>query len=353
MKYLLPLYLIVFPFLVSAQTKSSEKLNFQQRRIQNLYLKKKYDKCITVGYNNISKGYLDRLSYYYLSLACYDLYKKNKNNYLLNRSVKYLNNSHFKTNELVNKIAINNEQTLKEIHLNLIDLAKSDFEQNKSKYQKKLKYAKDIFGDTINYVSLWRPTKIYKKTDSNIPREIKLIGNQFFNHLSELFDNGYFIKNSFSSYLTNELNINLNNVESKMLNKISTFYGLSEIEGKKHNNQIISFFHELGYNYINDDETPWCAAFINYCAKKIGAQYATGLRARNWMKCGKSSNKPSIGDVVVFGYGGKNSKSGHVAMYISEDFDSIYCLGGNQSNMVTISSYCKSDLLGYRKLIIN
>jgi uncharacterized protein (TIGR02594 family) len=153
--------------------------------------------------------------------------------------------------------------------------------------------------------------------------------------------------------LKDDLKVDLNEIESKMLNKISTFYGLSEIEGKKHNDQIISFFHELGYNYINDDETPWCAAFINYCAKQIGAQYATGLRARNWMKCGKSSSKPSIGDIVVFGYGGKNSKAGHVAMYISEDFDSIYCLGGNQTNMVTISSYCKSDLLGYRKLIIN
>ena len=352
MKYLLPLFLIVFPFLISAQGKISEKLNFQQKRIKNLYLKEKYDKCISIGHNSISKCYLDRSSYYYLALSCYQLYKTNKNKYFLNRSVRYLSNSNYKTNNVLNQIAKNDKKILEDIHLSLIDLAKSEFNINKSKYQKKLNYARDIFGDTTNYIALWSPI-ITPKIKSNFSTKTEMVGYNLYNHLNKLFNDGYFSKNTFSNYLNRELKANLNEIESKMLNKISTFYGLSEIEGKKHNDQIISFFHELGYNYIDDDETPWCAAFINYCAKKIGAQYATGLRARNWMKCGKSSSKPSIGDIVVFGYGGKNSKAGHVAIYISEDFDSIYCLGGNQTNMVTISSYCKSDLLGYRKLIIN
>lgn len=352
MKYLLSLYFLVFSFFIFGQTKNSEKLNFQQRKIKNLYLKEKYDKCITIGYNSISKGYLDRLSYYYLALSCYQLYKTKKNKYFLNRSVRYLSNSNYKTNSVVNQIAKNDKKILEDIHLSLIDLAKTEFDENKSKYLKRLNYASAIFGDSTNYIAIWSPT-ITPKIKSNISTKTKLDGYKLYNHLNDLFNDGYFSKTPFSSYLNKELSVNLNELESKMLNKIAAFYGLSEIEGKKHNDQIISFFHELGYEYIDDDETPWCAAFINYCAKKIGAQYATGLRARNWMKCGKSSSKPSIGDIVVFGYGGKNSKAGHVAMYISEDFDSIYCLGGNQSNMVTISSYCKSDLLGYRKLIIN
>ena len=352
MRYLSLLCIISYTSLISAQIRNTEKLNFLQNRIKNLYIKEKYNKCISVGHKNISKGNLDRLSYYYLALSCFQLYKTKNNKYLLDRSVRYLVSSKFKSNDIVKQIALNDKKILKEMHHSLIDLAKIEFDEKKLKYQKRLNYAKSVFEDTTDYTTLWNPV-IPKITESSFSKKNRLSGHDFFIHLSKLFDAGFFSSHSFSTYLKNERNEDLNEIESKMLNKISAFYGLSEIEGKKHNHQIISFFHELGYNYINDDETPWCAAFMNFCAKQIGAYYPSGLRARNWMKCGKSSSKPSIGDVVVFGYGGKNSKAGHVAMYISEDFDSIYCLGGNQSNLVTISSYCKSDLLGYRKLVIN
>ena len=45
---------------------------------------------------------------------------------------------------------------------------------------------------------------------------------------------------------------------------------------------------------------------------------------------------------------GNSSWQGHVAFYLGETAGRIYVLGGNQSNSVSVTSYPKSKLLGYR-----
>ena len=124
-------------------------------------------------------------------------------------------------------------------------------------------------------------------------------------------------------------------------------YAISEIEGNKHNQQIINYSKEIGFPEIKDDETAWCSIFINWCALKSGYERTKKLNAKSWLNIGIKIENPELGDIVIFDRGGWK---GHVAIFIVERNNLIYALGGNQSNMVKISHYKKNKVLGYRKL---
>ncbi len=128
-------------------------------------------------------------------------------------------------------------------------------------------------------------------------------------------------------------------------------YGIKEIPGTKDNPEILKYFEELGFDGKKlHDETSWCSAFINWCAKKSGLTYSGKLTARSWLKVGCKVNNPRLGDIVVFWREKPESWKGHVGIYIREDENYIYVLGGNQNNKVNITAYPKSRLLNYIRL---
>jgi uncharacterized protein (TIGR02594 family) len=133
-----------------------------------------------------------------------------------------------------------------------------------------------------------------------------------------------------------------------LLNMLS-HYGMKEIIGKESNPNIIAFFKELGYN-ITDDETAWCSASLSFYAKECGYEYNKTLSARDWLKMPVMVLKPTIGDIVIFWRESPTSWKGHVAIFIAQDLNIIYCLGGNQGNQISIAGYPKDQLLGYRRL---
>ncbi len=354
MKYFIALSIFFLPFFVFSQTNKKDfKLNLNQKRIQSLYDRTKYERCITIGRNRLNKGNLDRVTYYYLALSCFKLYETNHKTYLFDRSMRYLDYSNYNTNQLVGLIANNDRHLLSLIHVHLIELAKNQFNSNRNKSKKKLKYARDIFNDYTDYLAIWSPP-IPKHVDLK-PRN-KQEQSKYLNiakELKDLFQKGYFSSSSFSNFISHKLNINLNQLQTDMLDEVAGFYGMSEKAGKIHNQNVVKLFHELGYKNINNDETPWCAAFINYCAKHIGAHYPSGLRAKSWLTVGENTKEPKPGDVVVFWRNSKKSSSGHVGLYISESKDFVYCLGGNQGDKVQICPFPKERILQYRKLTNN
>ena len=97
---------------------------------------------------------------------------------------------------------------------------------------------------------------------------------------------------------------------------------------------LVKFEHEVCYLTSDANDT------IFNEAKKNGAKYAVGLRARNWMNCGQPANPPKVGNIVVFGWGGKGSTAGHVGIFICQDGENTYCLGGNQTDEVNITQFC-------------
>ena len=123
--------------------------------------------------------------------------------------------------------------------------------------------------------------------------------------------------------------------------------GTKGVKGQEDNPSIVQYFADVGHSWVKDDETAWCAAFVGSCLEKAGLTSTRALNARSYLKWGRKISNPVHGCIVVFKRG-NSSWQGHVAFYIGESETHIKVLGGNQGNTVKISSYRKTDLLGYR-----
>ena len=132
--------------------------------------------------------------------------------------------------------------------------------------------------------------------------------------------------------------------------KASEFYGLTEIPGEQNNPQIVKFFKDIGQEWVQDDETAWCAAFISWIALQCGCERSGKLNAKSWLGIGTKVEKPQLGNIVIFWRESISSWKGHVGLYVGENRNYIYCLGGNQNNQVNVRAYPKRQLLEYRTL---
>ena len=122
--------------------------------------------------------------------------------------------------------------------------------------------------------------------------------------------------------------------------------GTKEIAGPVDTARIVEYasFTTL---HAQDDETPWCSAFVNWCFETSGLKGTRSAAARSWLNWGTAIEKPVEGCVVILKRGAP--PSGHVCFYVREhDAEQITCLGGNQGDQVKYSHYKKSDVLGYR-----
>lgn len=128
------------------------------------------------------------------------------------------------------------------------------------------------------------------------------------------------------------------------------YLGVTEYPAAKHNPQILKFYADSGNSWVQDDETPWCAAFVGSVLAQCGIQGTNKLNARSYLDWGQpiDTDKAQKGDVVVFWRGSKDGWQGHVAFYSHQDEEHIYVLGGNQGNKVSLAPYKKDRLLGIR-----
>ena len=128
--------------------------------------------------------------------------------------------------------------------------------------------------------------------------------------------------------------------------------GVKEIEGPVDNPTIVNYAKEAGFEWVNDDETPWCSIFVSWVAMKCDLKRSQKANARSWLHVGEKTFTPEPGDVVIFWRESPESWKGHVGFFTgySKDGTRIYCLGGNQGNQVAISAYPSETLLGFRKL---
>ena len=159
-----------------------------------------------------------------------------------------------------------------------------------------------------------------------------------------------------SQYLIKYHRIDIEENQAKLLNFAASKYGLSDIAGDSSNSEVLQFFRETGHPEIIDDETSWCSAYLNWCAKNVnlmGCDFSTGLLAKSWLSVGEEVvGEPKTGDIVVFWREKKNSWQGHVSIFINEDplGHQVFCLGGNQNDKVTLKAYPSEQVLGYRRL---
>lgn len=128
----------------------------------------------------------------------------------------------------------------------------------------------------------------------------------------------------------------------KILVEAVKLIGTKETVGKDHNPTILGWAEELGLQktYTND-EIPWCGLFVAICAHRAGVEVVKSpLWALSWAKYGTLSETPMLGDILTF----TRSGGGHVGIYVGEDEKCYHVLGGNQSNMVSVTRIQKVRL---------
>jgi uncharacterized protein (TIGR02594 family) len=125
--------------------------------------------------------------------------------------------------------------------------------------------------------------------------------------------------------------------------------GVQEFPGRRENPRILDYFKATTYKATRD-ETPWCSAFANWCLKNANLPGTGSAAAVSWLKWGRKLDAPRRGCIVVLWQEevGEDPDKGHVGFYFGETGDMIKLLGGNQGNRVSIKSFPKRLVRGYR-----
>jgi len=123
--------------------------------------------------------------------------------------------------------------------------------------------------------------------------------------------------------------------------------GVDEVSGGLSHNPRIVEYHRTTTLRATSDETPWCSSFVNWCIEQSGIKGTKSALARSWLNWGDTVAKPARGAVVVFKRG-TDKRKGHVAFFWEKRSARVLVLGGNQDNQVSIKSYPKNDVLGFR-----
>lgn len=137
------------------------------------------------------------------------------------------------------------------------------------------------------------------------------------------------------------------------------YLGTSELSGHFHNPLILSML-QLDTKWPQEDEVPWCSAFVNWVAFQLNLPRSKSLAARSWLKIGTelTLEEAEEGDVVVLSRGSAPQPGpevldapGHVGFFAGYLPGShVLLLGGNQSNQVSIAQYPINRVLSVKRL---
>ena len=129
-------------------------------------------------------------------------------------------------------------------------------------------------------------------------------------------------------------------------------YGIEEWTGIEHNPEVMKYFHDIGHEWVKDDETAWCAAFVNWVLKYSGFIGTGKLNARSFLGIGEevSLDCAQSGDVIVLYRNNPKSWQGHVGFLCHYDQHHIWLLGGNQGNQINITKYPRQRFHGARRM---
>lgn len=134
------------------------------------------------------------------------------------------------------------------------------------------------------------------------------------------------------------------------------YLGVKEVPGIANNPVIMDMAKSLGISHIytNDDQA-WCAVFINHLIRITGKPIDLYPHDRyDLVRAKKTANQFQtvplkewrFGDIVIL----KRDDGGHVFIAIAEtDENTIYGLGGNQSNKVSFAEFDKDRIISVKR----
>lgn len=133
--------------------------------------------------------------------------------------------------------------------------------------------------------------------------------------------------------------------EPKWLEEARRYIGEREIKGPQHNPLIVQMWADIYRRGINNDETPWCAAFVGEMLEHVGIKPTRFESAKSYLVWGAQLLQPAVGCVAVFTREG----GGHVGFVVGQnEVGALLVLGGNQSDAVNIRVFSRSRVSGYR-----
>jgi len=127
--------------------------------------------------------------------------------------------------------------------------------------------------------------------------------------------------------------------------------GEKEVIGDGNNERILEYQEMTGLNF-GRDSVAWCSIFANWVALQANLPMSNKANARSWLNVGRKTSYPKPGDVVVFWRYSESDWRGHVAFFLGfkNGGTKIYCIGGNQNDMVNVQEYDTDRILGYRRI---
>jgi uncharacterized protein (TIGR02594 family) len=124
--------------------------------------------------------------------------------------------------------------------------------------------------------------------------------------------------------------------------------GVKEKPGKVHEPRILEYHSETRL-HAAEDETAWCSSFVNWCLKQCGIEGTREANARSWLHwSGGERCEPKIGAIAVLWRGAPVGWKGHVGFIERIEPNTLWLLGGNQGDKVSVAAYPKHRLLGCR-----
>lgn len=131
------------------------------------------------------------------------------------------------------------------------------------------------------------------------------------------------------------------------LRKALSYLGEKEIKGPINSPVITSWWKKIRAPF-NDDETPWCAAFVGGVLEDCDILSTRSAAARSYQNWGNKIDGPCVGAVVVFWRGSPSGAFGHVAFVVGKDqTGNLMVLGGNQGDEVNIKPFANERVLSY------
>ena len=135
--------------------------------------------------------------------------------------------------------------------------------------------------------------------------------------------------------------------------------GMTETPGSADNPKILHMADVIGSTWpeqedyaatYTHDDIAWCGLTVAYCVTEAGIRPVFGptdtdkwMWAKAWAAWpqGIQLAAPRLGCIVVM----EREGGGHVTLYESTDGSNYRCRGGNQGDMVNVSSYAISSVI--------
>ncbi len=135
-------------------------------------------------------------------------------------------------------------------------------------------------------------------------------------------------------------------LRAKIVETAFASLGEQEVTGPASNPTVLGWIRRWLPRATDDSTTAWCAVWVSQVMASCGLEVpATPFRAHSWLAWGTSTEDPTLGDVAVMIRDG----GFHVGIVLRATSESIWLVGGNQGNAVSVARFDRKRVVQVRR----